>query len=144
MASGLYGLTLEKQLIDTLAQSYEAETHNVLMTTSTYTPDYDLHDFRNDVTNEVTGTGYTAGGQNLVTTEITLATGTLKFDAADVTWTASTIASARKAVHFFDTGLSTTDALGFLSEFAADASSAGGDFVIQWAAGGIFTIDYTP
>lgn len=144
MASGMYGLTLEKHLIASLAESYEAEDNKVMMTTSAYTPNYDTHDFRNDLTNEVSGTGYTAAGQALTSTEITLSSGVLTFDAADLTWAASTISAARKAVEYFNVGSSATDALAWLSEFAADASSAGGDFVIQWAAGGILTIDYTP
>jgi hypothetical protein len=34
----------------------------VLLTTSTYSPNQDTHTVRSDVTNEVTGTGYTAAG----------------------------------------------------------------------------------
>lgn len=74
-ASGLYGLTLEKMFIDTAGQSLEAETHNELLVQDGYTHDYDLHDFRDDITNEVSGTNYTAGGVDVTTTEITLATG---------------------------------------------------------------------
>jgi hypothetical protein len=144
MASGLFGLTLEKCLIDTLGESYEAEDNKILMTEAAYTQAFDTHDFRADVTDEVSGAGYSAGGAALTSTEITLASGVLKFDAADVTWSSSTIPDASKAVHYFETGNAATDALGFLSEFSAPASSAGGDFVIQWHANGIFTIDYTP
>ena len=41
-----------------------ADTINVLIMTSTYTFSA-AHDFRNDITNEVTGTGYSAGGLGL-------------------------------------------------------------------------------
>jgi hypothetical protein len=33
-----------------------------MLTTVTYVPNQDTHDFKDDVTNEITGTGYTAGG----------------------------------------------------------------------------------
>jgi hypothetical protein len=143
-ASGLYGPTLEKMFIDTAGQSLEAETHKVLMVTDTYTPNYDTHDFRDDVTNEVTGTGYTTGGVALTATEITLAAGVLTYDAADVSWAASTIAGAMGAVGYFNVGTAATDQLVFLSDFVSAASSSAGTFTIQWAAAGIFTLDYTP
>lgn len=142
--SGLYGLTLEKLLIGALAESFEAEDNKVLMVTDTYTPAYDTHDFHADVTNEVSGTGYTAGGQALTATEITLAAGILTFDAADLSWTSSTITDAMAAVHYFNVGTSGTDALGFLSDFVTAASTVNGTFAIQWSGSGIFTVDYVP
>ena len=74
-ASGLYGLSLEKMMIDTLGQSIEAETHKVLMVTDSEAPNFDTHDFRADITAEVTGTNYTAGGTTITTTEVTLSVG---------------------------------------------------------------------
>jgi hypothetical protein len=143
-ASGLYGLSLEKMLIDTLGQSLEAETHKVLMVTDSETPNFDTHDFRADITAEVTGTGYTLGGNTLTTTEVTLASGLLTFDAADVSWASSTIANAMAAVFYTNVGSAATDQLICLSDFITAASSSNGTFSVQWAAGGIFTIDYTP
>ena len=55
-------LSLEKMMIDTLGQSLEAETHKVLMVTDSEAPNFDTHDFRADITAEVTGTGYTPVG----------------------------------------------------------------------------------
>jgi hypothetical protein len=143
-ASGLYGLTIEKQLIDTLGESYEAEDNKVLLVTDSYTPNFDTHDFRDDITNEVTGTGYTAGGIALTTTEITLASGVLTFDAADSSWASSTIANAMAAVHYFNVGSAATDQLGFLSDFVTAVSTTNGTLTVQWNASGIFTLDYTP
>lgn len=143
-ASGLYGLTLEKALIDTLGQSWEAETHKVLMVTDTHTPDFSAHDFRDDITNEVSGAGYSAGGVALTATEITIAAGVLTFDAADVSWASSTIADAMAAVHYFNIGSAATDALGFLSDFITAASTTNGTFQVAWNAAGIWTCDFTP
>lgn len=143
-AAGLFGLTLEKMLIDTAGQSLEAETHKVLMVTDTFTPNFDTMDFRDDVTNEVTGTGYTAGGIALTATEVTLASGLLTFDAADSSWASSTIANAMASIFYFNVGLNTTDQLIVLSDFVTAASTTNGTFTIQWSASGIFTLDYTP
>lgn len=143
-AAGWFGLSLEKMMIDTLGESLEAEDNKVLMTTDTYTPNFDTHDFRNDITNEVTGTGYSAGGTALTSTEVTLSSGTLTFDAADVSWAASTIANAMAAVLYTNVGADTTDQLILLSDFVSAASSSSGTFTIQWSASGLTTIDYTP
>jgi hypothetical protein len=143
-ASGLYGLTLEKFFINTIGESLEAEDNKVLMVTDTEAPNFDTHDFRNDILAEVTGTGYTAGGVALTTTEITLAGGVLTFDAADVSWASSTIANAMAAVGYTNVGTAATDQLVFLSDFVSAASSSNGTFSVQWAGAGIFTLDYTP
>ena len=143
-ASGLYGLTLEKMLIDTAGQSLEAETHKSLLVTDSYTPNFDTHDFRDDVTNEVTGTGYTAGGQALTATELTVSSGVLVFDAADLVWASSTITNAMALVHYFNVGSAATDQLVFLLDFVTAASSSNGAFTVQFDATGIARIDYTP
>lgn len=143
-ASGLYGLTLEKMLINTSAESWEAEDNKVLLVTDTYTHDYTVHDFHNDITNEVTGTNYTAGGNALTATEITLAAGLLTFDAADASWPSSTIANAMAAIHYFNVGTSATDQLGLLSDFVTAVSTTNGTLSVQWAAAGLYTIDFTP
>lgn len=145
-ASGYYGLTLEKQLIDTLGVSLESETLiKVLMVEDGYTPDFNVHDFRNDITNEVAGTDYTAGGVVITGTEITLASGLLTYDANDVSWASSTIPNAMAAVGYVGRGgASSADELIWLSDFVTAASSTNGTFTIQWSASGIFTVDYTP
>jgi hypothetical protein len=144
-ASGLYGLSLEKMLIDTLGISLESETLvKVLMCTDTEAPNFDTHDFRNDILAEVTGTGYTLGGNVITATEVTLASGVLTYDAADTAWAASTIANAMAAVGYTAVGTSATDQLIWLSDFVTAASSSNGTFTVQWAGTGIFTIDYTP
>lgn len=143
-ASGLYGLTLEKIFIDTAGQSLEAEDNNELLVQDLYTPDFNLHDFRDDVTNEVTGTGYTAGGVAVTATEITLATGVLTFDAADTVYPTVTITDAMGGVIYLTVGTAATDMLVLLQDFVTAASATAADFTIQHAAAGIFTLDYTP
>ena len=116
-----------------------ADSIKCMLTTVTYVPDQDVHDYYNDVTNEVTGTGYTAGGAALGTKTFTYTAATNKvvFDAADTVWTTSTI-TARNAVVYNDTPAATT-AKGLLCYQASDAdiSSTAGDFTVAWAAAGI-------
>jgi hypothetical protein len=147
-ASGLYGLTLEKMMNATSLPSsgLESETAvKVLMVTDSEAPNFDTHNFRDDILAEVTGTGYSAGGVAITSTELTLSSGVLTYDAADASWASSTIANAMAAVGYFARGgASTADELVFLSDFVNAASSSSGTFTIQWSASGIFTVDYTP
>lgn len=86
--------------------------------------------------NEVSGTGYTAGGATLATPGVAISSGVLAFDAADASWTTSTI-TARGGLVYDDT---TADAALAAVNFGADFSSTAGTFTVQWHASGIFTI----
>jgi len=144
MASGLYGITFLNALKNSLALDLDdttADRFKAMLVTSSYTPNFGTHDFKSDVTNEVSGTGYDAGGKSLSSVTLTQSGGTITFDAADVTWTSSTI-TARAAV-IYDDSL-TNDPLIAYIDFGADKSSSAGDFVLTFNASGIFTLDLTP
>lgn len=113
----------------------------VALTTSSYTVDIDTHDFFNDITNEVSGTGYTAGGQSLATKSVTQDNTNDRgvFDAADVTWASSTI-TARYGILYYNTGTASTSPLICQYDFGSDQSSSNGNFTIQWNASGVFAI----
>lgn len=120
----------------------DTDSIKVMLCTSTYTPNQDTHQYKSSVTNEVTGTGYTATGQALtgVTVGYTAGTNVFKFDAADVSWAASTI-TARYAVIYDASPASdaTRPLIGYV-DFGADVSSTGAAFTITWDAAGIFTV----
>lgn len=54
------------------ALDLDTNTFNVSLHTASYSPNKDTHDYFDDVTNEVSGTGYTAGGQALSSKTLTL------------------------------------------------------------------------
>ena len=115
----------------------------VSLHTSAYTPDQDVHDYKNDLTNEHPATGgYTAGGVVLGTKTLTYtpATNKIMFDAADAVWPSSTI-TARTAVIYDNTPATdaTKPLIGYQQE-SADISSTGGEFRVAWAAAGIMEI----
>jgi len=118
-----------------------SDTIKCALVTSTYTPNIDTHDFFDDITNEVTGTGYTAGGATLATKTWTLNTALDKmvFDADDASWPASTI-TARYAVLYKDTGTPSTSPLIMIFDFGVNQSSAASEFKIVWNSGGIFEL----
>lgn len=139
MASLLYN-SFKRDIMNG-AIDLDTDTIKVMLVTSSYTPDKDADEFIDDVTNEVSGTGYSAGGATLgsktVTVDDTNDCGT--FDAADVTWSTSTI-TARGAVLYRDTGTPSTSPLIGYIDFAADKISSAGDFIIQWSANGIIRL----
>lgn len=146
-ASGLYGLTQEKMFIDTAGQSMEAETHNGMLVEDGYTPNYDTHDFRFDLTNEVSGTGYTTGGVNLTTTEWTVGSpsaGVMKYDFDDPSWSSSSIPNAMALVFYFDVGSSATDMLLGLLDFVTAVTTSNGLLQVAIHANGAINYDYTP
>ncbi len=116
----------------------DTDTIKVALCTSTYTPNQNTHDYFNDITNEVVGTGYTAGGATLGTKTVNVSTKTFTFDAADTVWSTATI-TARYAIIYCSTGTSSTSALIGYVDFGADVSSTAANFTIQWNASGIFT-----
>jgi hypothetical protein len=143
-SSGVYFLSFEKALIDTLGQSWEAETHKVMLDSDTDTPAFDTHDFRNDVATEVTGTNWSAGGVTLTGTELTVAAGILTFDAADVSVASTTISNAMASIFYTNVGSSATDQLIMLHDFVTNVSTSSGTFGIQWHATGMLTADLVP
>lgn len=118
--------------------SWTGDTIKIALVTSAYTPDIDAHDFFNDVTNEVSGTGYTAGGATLASKTKTQdnATDRIVFDAADPTWASSTI-TARGAVVYKDTGNAATSPLLAYIDFGTNISSTGAAFTITFSADGV-------
>jgi hypothetical protein len=131
-----------KKLIMNGGIDLDTDTIKVALVTSSYTPDQDAHDFFDDVTNEVTGTGYTAGGATLANKAVTADNTDNEgmFDADDVTWSSSTI-TARGAVVYKSTGTASTSALICYIDFGSDKTSSAGDFIIQWNAEGILNLN---
>jgi hypothetical protein len=119
----------------------DSDTLKVMLCTSSYTPDQDAHQYKSSVTNEVTGTGYTATGQALTSVAViyTGGTNTYALDAADPSWIGSTI-TARYAVFYDSTPASdATRPLIAYWDFGADVSSSGGPFTLTIDAAGIAT-----
>lgn len=139
MPSKLYGNFLVKALNKEV--DWDTDTIKVALTTSSYTPNQDTHDYFNDVTNEVTGTGYTAGGNTLASKTITYddANNVIILDAADTTWASSTI-TARYAVVYASTGTASTSPLIGYVDFGSDQSSTNGNFTITWDSTGIVRV----
>lgn len=79
-------------------------------------------------TNEVSGTGYTAGGMELTEVTPTSSGTTAYVDFGDATWTSATI-TARGALIYNATDANKAVAI---LDFGADKTSTNGDFTVQF------------
>lgn len=91
-------------------------------------------------TEATTGTGYTAGGETLANVAVTtVTTNDAKFDADDVTWTASGGSiTASYAVIYNDTDTDDPP-LAFIDFDGSQSAGDSTEFKIIWNANGIFT-----
>ena len=121
---------------------FDTDDIKVMLTTSLYVPDQDVHDYKNDVTNEVTGTGYTAGGASLASKTVTYTAATNKhtLDAADTSWANSTITARVAVVYDATPATDATRPLICYQLSDADITSNAGTFTVAWNASGIVEI----
>jgi hypothetical protein len=131
MASLIYNSALRDEA--TGAVDYDTDTFKVMLVTSAYTENKDTHTKRSDVTNEVAGTGYTAGGTAVTVTVGAVDTVNDRVDIsfATVTWPTSSI-TARKAIYYKSRGgASTADEIIAVNDFGADVSTTLGTFTLN-------------
>lgn len=129
MASLVYNSAVDdmaRGLID-----FDTDTFKAMLVTSTYSPNKDTHDKRDDVTNEVTGTGYTAGGTTCaVTVTKDTANDKVTITLGAVSWASSTI-TARGCVYYKSRGgASSADEVVAYNDFGGDVSTTGGTFSV--------------
>jgi len=119
-------------------------TFKIAIVTSAYSPATGTDDFWDDVSaNEVSGTGYTAGGNAIASPAVTLAGGTITFDAADPsTWSqdGAGFSNGRRAIVYADTGTPGTSRLiAYSDDFGSNQGNVSGDLTLTISATGIFT-----
>ncbi len=119
---------------------YLSDTIKVALTTSTNSISQTADRYYSALTNEVTGTGYTAGGATLGTKTLATASLVTTFDAADTVWTTLTETGAAQAhvyndnvVFIFDQGHVFTDLLHPSKWNDADVVCRSGDDVVLFA-----------
>lgn len=130
-----YGKALSGQFGTTAANrvDWTGDTIKVALCTSTYTPNQDTHDFFDDITNEVSGTGYTAGGATVSGKSVNYdsATNVTSLRASSTQWTGATF-TCRYAVIYKSTGTASTSPLIGYVDFGGDQSVSSGSFSVVW------------
>lgn len=133
MASG-NALILTKRMAD----AYFTGSFKFLLVSSVPSEaNFDAYDFRDDVANEVTGTGYTSGG---VSATVTVGSVDTTNDRTPVTitdltnaWTSSTI-SAVGGWLYKVVGSSSTDQLVCFVDFGGTVTSTAGNYSVTFTA----------
>jgi len=132
MASGIYDrfkANLMNKIVD-----MESDTIRVALYDNSHS--FTAGDTAYTATNEVSGTGYSAGGEALASKAVTEAS-TTKFDATDTAWTSASF-TAYHAVMYDDT-LAGNDLIASI-DFGGAQTVTAGTFTIQWNASGIITL----
>ncbi len=129
MASLIYNSCLNDMA--TGAIDFDTNSFKIELVTSSYTPNKDTHTKRSDVTNEISGTGYTEGG---VSTAVTVTNDTandrIDINFADVSWASATLTAAA-AVIYKTTGTASTDNLVAYLDFGGNVTSTNGTFTLD-------------
>ena len=139
MPSGIYNRQKANLMNKEVDMGVGGDVFKVILLDNTHTFNPDNNVLVDISANEISGTGYTAGGETLanqtVTQDNTNDVGT--FDADDVSWTTATF-SAYHAVIYDDTLAG--DDLVCSIDFGGVKSVTAGTFTISWNASGIFRL----
>lgn len=121
------------------AIDFDTDSFKLMLVNSSYSPNQVTHDRRDDVTNEVTGTGYTAGGA-AATVTVTKLTGdnAVEVEIANVSWPTSTITARGAVLYKARGGASSADELVCYFDFGSDKTSTGATFTFSQTAPIIF------
>lgn len=119
--------------------NWSSDTIKCTLHDSSYVPNQDTHDFYNDVSSEVSGTGYTAGGLTITGKTLTYdaPTNSLIIDCADPVWPSATLTGVRYAVFRKDTGTASTSPLIGYLDFESDQAVSGANLTIIIPATGL-------
>lgn len=121
---------------------WDTDTVKCMLTTSTYAVSQDNHNYKDDVTNEVSSSGYSAGGATIspLTASYTGGTNVYALDGSDAAWTGVTFTTRYAVVYNSTPGSDATRPLLSYVDFGADQSPAGVNFTIAWDAAGIVKV----
>lgn len=125
----------------------EAVTNKLALATSSYTPNRDTDDFRNDfTTNELAnGNGYATGGVTLTTVATTYDSSSdeVRLDSDDVTWNFTASKTWQYGIWFIETaGADSTDPVILLLSWDS-SQSVSTDYTLTMPASGLAYLDTT-
>ena len=141
MAAQAYGKFVQHLLKGEI--DFDTAAFKALIVNAAYVPNVDTHEFRSSITNEVTGTGYIAGGVALTGVTVTQDTinNRLVIDAADANFGIVTFTAGTRIVVYVNVGTAATDLLVSSHDFPA-TSPAAENFTYAWHADGIGYFTY--
>lgn len=129
MASLVYNSMMRDVVVGSV--DFDTDTFKMMLVTSSYSASKS-HAKRNEVTNEVSGTGYTAGGNACsVTVAATDNTNNdVEISFSVTSWTSATITARAGVIYKSRGGASTADELVGYVDFGGDVTSTNGTFAV--------------
>lgn len=112
----------------------DTDTFYVMAATSSYTENKDTHDRRDDVTNEISGTGYTSGGTSVTVTvnAIDTTNDRVEITLGGATWASSTLTGVRKFIYYKRRGgASSADELVACIDNGSDVATSSGTLTLN-------------
>jgi len=136
MASGIYDDFKEDLMDGSVDLSNGGDTLKVALLDSSHTFTAGDANWAAVSANEITGTGYSAGGVTMSTQSVAVATNTATFDLGDAIWTTATFTAAHAVVY----SVTNSSSLIASFDFGGDQSVSAGTFTIQWHGNGVITL----
>jgi hypothetical protein len=128
MASFVYNSVLTDVVNADL--DFAVDSFKMMLVTSGYSASKSAHAKRSSVTNEITGTGYTAGGAD-TTCSISDDTNKKILTFSAVSWSSATFTTAAAVIYKARGGASSADELIAFIDFNGDVVSTGGTFSVS-------------
>lgn len=132
MASGIYNAFKEDCFTKCLNLAASGDTIKVGLLNNSHSFSATDTTWSSVSANEISGTGYTAGGATLAGQTVTAGT-SCKFDANDTAWTTATFTAYHAVLY----DVTNTSSLIASFDFSGAQSVSAGTFTITWASGGI-------
>lgn len=147
MASGVYVTFVKNQFDGTSVVDFDTDAIHVALVNSAYVSNFaanlDAHDFFDDVgASEVSGTGYTSGGQSIVNKTVTkdTANNRVDIDGDDMSWPSSTITAYGAVIYKKVATTTSVSPLIALIDFGGAQTSSSGTFAITWSSAGFLRV----
>jgi hypothetical protein len=108
------------------------DTFNALLVTSSYTPNKGTHNSLSDITNEVVGAGYTAGGE-AVAASVSLDATNHRVDVsfAGASWSSATITARAAVIYKVGSDAAHSWLVGY-ADFGSNEVDSGGTFAVSF------------
>lgn len=119
---------------------FEDDTIKAALMIRAHTPSASTQFWSQISADEVSGTGYDAGGQTIANPTVTLSGTATVFDGDDSVWSNSTIAAGWVAI-YKDTGTPATSRLITTKDFGAEKNSSNAPFTVEYSTNGILRMN---
>ena len=133
---------IPKEVKEEIVNGWLAEQWKACLLTNAFTYVSGTHVFYTDLTNEATGSGYIAGGKDVVKLPWAGGSGfsgdNAFIDAEDIAWSSATLSNVRYVVVYENTTASKK--IRAIYQFTGDKSVTNGTMTILWNASGLLRI----